>query len=135
VGRNELRVTNLQRALAPMSGVPVWRTLRRQLAAGRVPSQEAYWWAERLESQAHQAPPPACWGVPDRDGGRRSADPTALAAWATPERPRPQGAGSRCWLTVMMTLCYGHGPFSVLGRGCGVHQTTLVRWVVGLALA
>jgi transposase-like protein len=34
-----------------------------------------------------------------------------------------------------MTLFYWNVPLSVLGRWCGVHKTTILRWVLGLALA
>jgi transposase-like protein len=34
-----------------------------------------------------------------------------------------------------MTLFYWHVPLSVLGRWSGVHKTTILRWVLGLALA
>jgi hypothetical protein len=63
------------------------------------------------------------------------ADPTALAALVTPELPLAQVSGSLCWLTCLMTLLYWHVPLSVVGRWCGVHQTPLLRWVLGLALA
>jgi transposase-like protein len=65
----------------------------------------------------------------------RIADPTALAALVTPDLPLAQVPGSLCWLTFLMTLFYWNVPLSVLGRWCGVHKTTILRWVVGLALA
>jgi transposase-like protein len=34
-----------------------------------------------------------------------------------------------------MTLFYWNVPLSVLGRWCGVHKTTILRWVLGFALA
>lgn len=46
-----------------------------------------------------------------------------------------QVADARCWLTFSMTLFEWNVPVSVLGRWCGVHQTTVWRGVVGLALA
>jgi hypothetical protein len=65
----------------------------------------------------------------------RLADPTALAALVTPDLPLAQVPGSLCWLTFLMTLFYWNVPLAVLGRWCGVHKTTILRWVVGLALA
>ena len=55
----------------------------------------------------------------------RLAAPTALAALVPPELPLAQVPGSRCWLTLLMTLCYGHVPFAVLGRWWGVQKTTI----------
>lgn len=53
----------------------------------------------------------------------------------TPELPLKRVADSLGWLTLLLTLFYGHVPLSVLGRWFGVHTTTILRWVVGLALA
>ena len=135
LGRDDLTAANIERALEQISCVPVRRTLRRQLAAGHVPYQEAWLLTERLENLPLPATLPAGWGVPSRDRGMRLADPTALAALVTPELPLAQVPGSLCWLTFLMTLFYWHVPLSVLGRWCGVHKTTILRWVLGLALA
>jgi transposase-like protein len=135
LGRNDLSIANIRSALEQISCGPVLRTLRRQLAVGQVHYQEAYLLTEMLERPAPQAPRPTCWGGPDREGGMRLADPTALAALVTPELPLQQVAGSLCWLTFLMTLFYWNVPLSVLGRWCGVHKTTILRWVLGLAMA
>jgi len=135
LGRDDLTAANIERALEQISCVPVLRTLRRQLAAGHVQYQEAWLLTELLENLPLPATPPAGWGVPSRDRGMRLADPTALAALVTPELPLAQVPGSLCWLTFLMTLFYWNVPLSVLGRWCGVHKTTILRWVLGLALA
>jgi transposase-like protein len=135
LGRDDLTAANIESALEQISCVPVLRTLRRQLAAGHVQYQEAWLLTELLENLPLPATPPAGWGVPSRDRGMRLADPTALAALVTPELPLAQVPGSLCWLTFLMTLFYGNVPLSVLGRWCGVHKTTILRGVLGLALA
>jgi transposase-like protein len=135
LGRDDLTAANIESALEQISCVPVLRTLRRQLAAGHVQYQEAWLLTELLENLPLPATPPAGWGVPSRDRGMRLADPTALAALVTPELPLAQVPGSLCWLTFLMTLFYWNVPLSVLGRWCGVHKTTILRWVLGLALA
>jgi transposase-like protein len=135
LGRNDLRVVNIEDALEQISCVPVLRTLRRQLGAGHVHYQEAYLLTEMLENLALPTTPPPGLSVPSVDRGMRLADPTALAALLTPELPLAQVPHSLCWLTFLMTLFYWNVPLSVLGRWCGVHKTTILRWVVGLALA
>jgi transposase-like protein len=135
LGRNDLSAANIQSALEQISCVPVLRALRRQLEAGQVQYQEAWLLTELLESQASPAAPYAGWSVPSAEHGMRIADPTALAALVTPDLPLTQVPDSLCWLTFLMTLFYWHVPLSVLGRWCGVHKTTILRWVVGLALA
>jgi transposase-like protein len=135
LGRDDLTAANIESALEQISCVPVLRTLRRQLAAGHVQYHEAWLLTELLENWPLPARPPAGWGMPSGDGGMRLADPTALAALVTPELPLAQVPGSLCWLTFLMTLFYWNVPLSVLGRWCGVHKTTILRWVLGLALA
>src|SRR6266581_47185 len=133
--RHDLSVANIASALEQISCVPVRRVRRRQLATGHGQYQEAWRLTELLESLARPATPPASWSVPPVDRGMRLADPTALAALVPPELPLAQVPGSLCWLTCLMTLFYWNVPLSVLGRWCGVHTTTILRWVLGLALA
>ncbi|HSF28948.1 MAG TPA: transposase [Candidatus Tectomicrobia bacterium] len=133
--RHDLSVANIESALEQISCVPVLRTLRRQLEAGQVHYHEAHLLTEMLETLSAPPGPAASWGVPSADGEMRLADPTALAALVTPDLPLAQVPDSLCWLTFLMTLFYWNVPLSVLGRWCGVHKTTLLRWVVGLALA
>ena len=97
--------------------------------------QEAALLTEMLESLSLPAPPPAGWCMPSADRGMHMADPTALAALVTPDLPLAQVPRSLCWLTCLMTLFYWNVPLSVWGRWCGVHKTTILRWVLGLALA
>lgn len=135
LGRHELSVATLESALAQISCVPVLRALRRPWEAGQGQDQETALVRELLE---HLSPPAGLYtslGVPRVDRGRRLADPTALAALVPPDLPLAQVPGSRCWLTFLMTLCSWKVPLAGLGRWCGVHQTTILRWVVGLALA
>ena len=135
LGRDDLSVANIEGALEQISCVPVLRVLRRQFETGQVQYQEAYLLTEILESLSLPAGLDASHGVPSVDRGMRIADPTALAALVTPDLPLAQVPGSLCWLTFLMTLFYWNVPLSVLGRWCGVHKTTILRWVLGLALA
>jgi transposase-like protein len=135
LGRRDLTAANIESALEQISCVPVLRPLRRQLEAGHVRYQEAYLLTELLEHLSLPPGPSVPWGVPGADREMPLTDPTALAALVTPELPLAQVPGSLCWLTFLMTLFYWNVPLSVLGRWCGVHKTTILRWVLGLALA
>jgi transposase-like protein len=135
LGRMDLTAANIACALEQISCVPVLRVLRQQLETGQVHYQEAALLTEMLESLSLPALPPAGWSGPSADRGMRLADPTALAALVTPDVPLAQMPGSLCWLTFLMTLFYWNVPLSVLGRWCGVHKTTILRWVVGFAVA
>jgi len=133
--RHDLSAANIESALEQISCVPVLRTLRRQLETGHVHYQETWLLTEVLENRSMPAPQLTGWHGPSTDRGMQVADPTALAALVTPELPLAQVPGSLCWLTCLMTLFYWNVPLSVLGRWCGVHKTTILRWVLGLALA
>ena len=73
--------------------------------------------------------------MPTADSWDAARESTALAVLVTPNLPLAQVPGSLCSLTFLMTLFYWNVPLSVLGRWCGVHKTTVLRWVLGLALA
>jgi len=135
LARQDVSVANIESALEQISCVPVLRVLRRQLEAGQVHYQEAHLLTEMLETLSAPPGPAASWGLPSADGGMRLSDPTALAALVTPDLPLAQVPGSLCWLTFLMTLFYWNVPLSVLGRWCGVHKTTILRGVLGLAVA
>jgi transposase-like protein len=135
LGRQDLTVANIEGALEQISCVPVLRTLRGQLEAGHVQYQEAYLLTQMLESLSPPAGRYASLRVPGVDRGMRITDPTALSALVTPDLPLAQVPGSLCWLTFILTLFYWNVPLSVLGRWCGVHKTTILRWVLGLAVA
>ena len=133
--RQDLTVANIQSALEQISCVPVLRVLRRQLEAGTVQYQEAYLLAELMEQLSTHAVPHAGVSIPVPERGMRLVDPTALATLVTPELPLAPVPASLCWLTFLLPLFYWHVPLAVLGRWCGVHKTTILRWVLGLALA
>jgi transposase-like protein len=135
LGRTDLTAANMEGALEQISCVPVLRTLRRQLTTGQVHYQEAWLLTELLERRSTPVVLGIGWSGPSADRGMRLTDPTALAALVTPELPLAQVPGSLCWLTCLLTLFYWNVPVSVLGRWCGVHKTTILRGVVGLALA
>jgi transposase-like protein len=135
LGRDDVTAANIDSALEQISCVPVLKTVRRQLEVGHVQYREAYLLAEMLESVSPQVAQYAGAGVPRADRGMKLADPTALTALVTPDLPLQQVPDSLCWLTFIMTLFYWNVPLSVLGRWCGVHKTTILRWVLGLALA
>ncbi|MBI3326236.1 MAG: hypothetical protein HYZ81_05995 [Nitrospinae bacterium] len=135
LARQDLSGANLERAVEQIACVPVLRTRRRQLEADPVHDQEAWVLTELWESRSTPALSGIGWHGPRAERGMRLADPTALAARVTPERPLAQVPGSLGWRTLRMPLDYGNVPLAVWGRGWGVHKTTIVRWVVGLALA
>lgn len=43
--------------------------------------------------------------------------------------------GSLAWISVILALYYWNVPLSVLGRWFHGHKTTILRWIIGLAVA
>ena len=63
------------------------------------------------------------------------SDPTAIKRLITPDAQLTEIPNAVAWVTFLMTLYYWNVPLSVLGRWMGVHKTTILRWILGLALA
>ena len=104
--------------------------------------------ASRHGAYDHPASPRACSTLAQRRSGRpalagadRPVVHPVAPGYAQPSAPDPglvSGAGvpgSLGWLTCRRPLGSGKVPLAVLGRWCGVPKTTIVRWVLGLALA
>jgi len=53
----------------------------------------------------------------------------------TPDMPLSEVSLSLFWIAFMMRLFWLGTPLSVLGQWCHVHPTTVLRWILGLALA
>lgn len=53
----------------------------------------------------------------------------------TPDMPLSGVSLSLFWMAFMMRLFWLGTPLSVLGQWCHVHPTTVLRWILGLALA
>jgi len=135
MGRSDLTAANMRAALEHISYAQVRPVLHQQVAAGKVHYQETYLLEEMMESLSTQAGQEAGLGTPPSDQGMWISDPTAIKALLTPDLPLGQISGSLAWITLLMTLFYWNVPLSVLGRWVGVHKTTILRWIVGLALA
>ena len=134
LGRHDLTAANMPAALQQVPSARLWPVLRRQLQSGQVQYQEAYLLQEMMASLT-TADPPAGPELPASDQGMDISDPTAIQALLTPDLPLHQVGSSLAWLTFLLTLFYWNVPLSVLGRWIGVHKTTILRWVLGLALA
>lgn len=132
--RKDLSEANLRAALGQIPCTVVLETLRRQLAAGKVHYKEAALWEEFMAQGAALAGPAAA-GLAAADQGMVLSDPTALRKLVTPDVPL--AALPRAWSGVifLMVLYYWSVPLSVLGRWVGVHKTTVLRWLAGLAVA
>ena len=132
--RDDVNAGNITAALESISVAEVRPVLRRQLEAGTVQYKESYLletMMERLHPDAGElaglsAPEPSGMSVP-----RVSGVQTLL----TPGVPLSEVSVSLFWIAFVMRLFWLGLPLSVLGQWCHVHPTTVLRWILGLALA
>ena len=135
LGRQDLTAANMAAAFEQIPYARVRPVLRQQLEAGPLQYQEEYLLQEMLESLSPEVGRVTGWGLPPSDQGMEVSDPTAIQALLTPDVPLSEISHSLGWLTFLMTLFYWNVPLSVLGRWVGVHKTTILRWVLGLAVS
>ncbi len=86
---------------------------------------------ETLSSEAGEL---AGLSAPEPSGMRVSAM-TGVKALLTPDIPLREVTTSLFWIAWMMRLCVLGVPLAVLGQWCHVHPSTVLRWILGLALA
>ncbi len=67
--------------------------------------------------------------------GMTLTDPTALNQLVSPNAKLADVSSPLKWLSFLMVLYYHGLPLSVLGNWCGVHKTTVLRWILGGSLA
>lgn len=133
--RRDVTAANMPAAVEQISYARLWPVVRQQLEGGRVHYQEGYLLEEMMESLSTSAGQAAGLAIPPSDQGMYLSDPTAVRVLLDPDVPIHQISGSVAWMTVLMTLFYWNVPLSVLGRWMGVHKTTVLRWIMGLALS
>ena len=109
-------------------------SILNQLAGGKAHYQEEYLLGEMMESaNAIFMGQKAGIGIPET-GGMIISDPTSIRNLVEPDVPTSSIKGSLKWIVFCMVL-YFHGvPLSVLGNWFHVHKTTVLRWMIGLAL-
>jgi len=133
--RHDLSEANVRAALEQIPCTVVLGTLRRQLAAGQAHYKEDDLLEELLVNGSGPVGAAAGLAMPASDEGMVLSDPTAIKHLVTPDVPVEQIPHALAWVTFLMTLYYWNVPLSVLGRWVGVHKTTVLRWILGLARA
>lgn len=132
--RQDLNTSNITAALESISVAEVRPVLRRQLEAGTAQYKESYLletMMERMNPEAGElaglsAPEPSGMSVPGMSG---------VKALLTPGVPLIEVSLSLFWIAFVMRLFWCGLPLRVLGQWCHVHPTTVLRWILGLALA
>jgi len=134
LGRKDLTSANMKVALEQISYQQLRDSILSQLAKGKAHYQESYLLSEMMESgNAVYMGQSAGIQIPET-GGMSISDPTSIKDLITPDIPMSSVKGSLKWIVFCMVLYYHGLPLSVLGRWLHVHKTTVLRWMLGLAL-
>lgn len=132
--RQDLSAANITAALELISVAEVRPVLRRQMENGTVQYKEAYLLKTMMEKLAPEAGELAGLSAPESSGAKVSTL-GGVKALLTPDVPLSEVSLSLFWIAFMMRLFWLGAPLTVLGQWCHVHPTTVLRWILGLALA
>ncbi len=132
--RKDLTAANITTALESISLAEVRPVLRRQLKQGEVHYKEAYLLKAMMANLSPEAGELAGLSAPEPSGMTVSAL-TGVKKLLTPDVPLQEVTASLFWIAWMMRLFVLGVPLAVLGQWCHVHPSTVLRWILGLALA
>jgi len=133
LNRDDISSSNIMVALETISCCQIRGAIRSQLSTGEAHYKEEYLLSEMMTTLSDKAGEKAGISVPSREGMRLS-DPTAIRSLLTPDAPLCSIGNPLRWVCFIMALYYHGIPLSVLGRWFEVHKTTILRWVISLAI-
>jgi transposase-like protein len=141
LGRKDLSPANMKVALEQISCYGIREAIRSQIAKGQAHYKEEYLLKEMMScSEANAANAANAVGkkagiqIPESEGMNIS-DPTSIKKLVTPDAVLSSIQKPLHWVILCMTLYYYGVPLSALGRWLNVHKTTVLRWMIGLAIA
>ena len=134
LGRQDLSSANISVALEKISLAEALPVLRLQLAQGSVQYKEAYLLETMMQTLSPEAGELAGLSVPE-SSGMSVSKLTCIERLLTPDIPVGEVSVSVFWLVFLMRLFVLGVPLRVLAQWCHVHPSTVLRWIVGLALA
>lgn len=134
LGRHDINADNISAALECISLAEVRPLLRRQLAQGRLHYKESYLLETMMRTLSPEAGELAGLSVSEPSGTAVSKL-TDITRLLTPDVPVGDLAVSVFWLVFLMRLFVQGVPLRVLAQWCHVHPSTVLRWMLGLALA
>ncbi|MCP4402971.1 MAG: hypothetical protein GY801_37415 [bacterium] len=132
--RQDLNAENISAALESIPVAEVRPVLRRHMENGTVQYTESSLLKTMMETLSPEAGELAGLAAPESSGTKVSK-PGGVKALLTPDLPVGDMSQSLFWLAFMMRLFWLGVPLTVLGPWCHVHPTTVLRWILGLALA
>jgi transposase-like protein len=132
--RQDLNAANITAALESISVAEIRPVLRRHLESGTVQYKESYLLETMMTTLSPAAGELAGLSAPATPGtevSRLGGVNTLL----TPDMPLSEVSARLFWVAFMLRLFWLGVPLTVLGQWCHVHPTTVLRWILGLALA
>jgi transposase-like protein len=135
LGRRDLNESNVNAALEQISYGEIRGAILKQLANGKAHYQESYLLEEMMESSKAMSMGQRVGIQSVSSPGMSISDPTNIRKLITPGASVSHISSSLKWVVFCMTLYYHGISLSVLGRWLYVHKTTILRWMLGLALA
>jgi transposase-like protein len=134
LARHDLTAENIGAALEAISLKEVRAVLRAQLAQGVIQYKESYLLETMMETLSPEAGELAGLSAP-KPSGMSVSKLVHVERLLTPDVPVSEVAVSVFWLVFMLRLLFHGVPLRVLAQWCRVPPTTVLRWIVGLALA
>lgn len=134
LNRTDISEMNINAALESISFKQIRGEIRKRLSKGEAHYKEEYLLSEMMHSFSKAPTEKACI-TPPSDEGMKLSDPTAIRCLLTENAPLSSIGNPLKWVCFIMTLYYYGLPLSVLGRWFNVHKTTILRWVISLAVS
>jgi transposase-like protein len=137
LGRDDLSSANMKAALEQIPCEQMRGAVGKQIASGKAHYKEKYLLEAMMKSSSGEAiavGEKAGIQIPESEGMSVS-DPTRIKKLITPDVPVSSIHNPLRWVILCMVLYYEGVRLSVLGRWMKVHKTTILRWILGLALA
>jgi len=132
LGCKDLTSANIKAALGQISYDQIRDAMLSQLSHGKAHYHEEYLLIEMMDSN-NSIGERAGIQIPEAEGMSIS-DPTSISSLVTPDIPTSSVKDSLKWVVFCMVLYFYGVPLSVLGNWLHVHKTTVLRWMIGLAL-
>jgi len=132
LGRRNLTSANIKVALEQIPYDQIRGVIMSQLSRGKAHYQEKYLLTEMMECN-NAVVERAGIQIPEAEGMIIS-DPSSIRSLVTPDMPTSSVKDSLRWVVFCMILYFYGVPLSVLGSWLHVHKTTVLRWMIGLAL-
>jgi transposase-like protein len=133
--RNDISDQNIKVALESISYFQVRGEITSRLSKGKAHYKEEYLLSEMIATFSSEKVDKAGVAIPSSEAGMQLSDPTAIRSLLNDKASLSSLGKPLQWVCFIMALYYHGLPLSVLGKWFCVHKTTILRWVISLAVA